>query len=113
MRPCQQCGAAMELRVNVCPVCDSEQISTLGGKMESRSKANSVAGRVDSTRPEDKLEQGNWFLIKLIISTCFAIVIAAMAIAILVGGWEVMAFVGASVAMGLIGLIFVIVRICY
>lgn len=30
MRPCQQCGTALESNINLCPECGKEQIATVG-----------------------------------------------------------------------------------
>jgi len=87
MRPCQQCGAAIQMREAVCSACGHEQTATA----------------------QERLVQGNWFLVKMFFSIYFAAAIVGLVFAFLFGGWKSAAFVGFTAFLGYL----VIVAIYY
>lgn len=95
MRPCQQCGAAIQMREAVCSACESEQVATIGVRMNSNSIESSEASQNNIQSPEQELFQGTRFVLNIFIAVYTAIAIVSMVFAIRTGEWKEFLLVGA------------------
>ncbi|QDT49867.1 hypothetical protein Pan258_39220 [Symmachiella dynata] len=102
MRPCQHCGKAIQLSDTICPLCDGEQVATVGGGTTQVAAPQVADDRTVAQRQEQVQREAENWLVRTVIIVTLSINAGLVLFGYLVGGVEGAAFAMFLVASGIV-----------